>query len=234
MQVLAFSSSRLGKSTYLETVVPEVINSLGNKSYKVAFIPFASVGSYNDYRQMVADAFASTEYQIQVVLPETAFEQIENADIIMVGGGNTFKLLHHLYHYNVLELIKSKVRSGTPYVGWSAGSNITGLSICTTNDMPILEPQSFKAFSFFPFQINPHYINIILEGHNGETRDQRLTEFAVVNRQVPVVCLPEGTALSFNAGKLLYKGDFTGMILSADADGNVTKKEVQPGTDLTY
>lgn len=226
-QILAFSSSRVGNSAYLEKVVPLVKQVLGDRIYKAAFIPFASVDSYEEYHAKVVQAFASSNYQVEVATPDNARELVESSDMIMVGGGNTFKLLHDLYAYDVLGAIQQKVNSGTPYIGWSAGSNITGLSISTTNDMPIIEPASFKSLQFFPFQINPHYINEVREGHNGETRDQRLTEFVKLNRSIPVVCIPEGTALVLKNGVLKYYGETDGSLFTYE-DGEVKKLPLEP------
>ncbi|HUC82503.1 MAG TPA: dipeptidase PepE, partial [Flavisolibacter sp.] len=136
-----------------------------------------------------------------------------------------------LYKAGVVELIKQKVQSGTPYIGWSAGSNLTGPTICTTNDMPIVQPESFASFGFFPFQLNPHYHNIVMEGFHGETRDQRLEEFLKLNGEKQVVCLPEGTALQAKDGVTTFLGEAAG-VLMYNENGRMEKKEIVPGTSL--
>ena len=156
---------------------------LGDAPLNIAFVPFASADlSAEAYADKVKEGLQASPHTIHAVTPENAKELLFSADVIMVGGGNTFKLLHDLYACDVLSLIREKVKAGTPYIGWSAGSNILGPGIGTTNDMPIMEPKSFKALGSFPFQINPHYYNYIPEGFNGETRDQRLQEF--ISRQL--------------------------------------------------
>jgi dipeptidase E len=132
---------------------------------------------------------------------------IERADSIAVGGGNTFHLLRGLYEANAVDAIRERVTGGAPYVGWSAGSNVAGPSIRTTNDMPIVEPPTFRALGLVPFQINPHYTNAQLPDHNGETRDERLTEFTHANPGVRVVALWEGTMLRLERGGLTLIGD---------------------------
>jgi dipeptidase E len=151
----------------------------------------------------------------------------------MTGGGNTFKLLHDLYQTNVINLIKEKVNKGTPYIGWSAGANITGETISTTNDMPVINPGSFDALGFFPFQINPHYYNVQMPGFNGETRDQRLEEFLMLHPSKTIVALPEGTALLLNNGTLYLTGN-KNAILFTYKNNAVIKTEISAGGDFTY
>lgn len=214
--------------------MPMIREFLGNRAMKIAFIPFAYVdGDTSPLLHLVELAFAGTPFDITPVTAENGKQLLEDADAIMVSGGNTFKLLHDLYAADLVPIIKGKVKSGTPYIGWSAGANITGKTICTTNDMPIIEPKSFKALHFFPFQINPHYYNLVIEGHNGETRDQRLTEYVMLNPSVPVIGIPEGTALLYNKATLKLAGSTAGVLFRNEA-GAPVKTELPAGSDLGF
>lgn len=233
MKILALSSSRVGNSDYLEKAITQIKKFLPVSVKRIAFIPFAYVAEDpSPLVNMVNAAFEGSGYSIDVITKQNGIELIENADAIMVSGGNTFKLLHDLYETSLLNLVKGKVKGGTPYIGWSAGANITGTTICTTNDMPIIEPESFRALNFFPFQINPHYYNVVIEGHNGETRDQRLTEFVKLNKDSKVVCLPEGTALLLMKGKLQFVGDRPG-VLMRNTGGEMQKVDIQVNEDIS-
>jgi len=230
--VLALSSSRTGTGGYLESAVPVINDFLNNPTATIAFVPFAAVdGNYEAYTEKVRTALPPT-YNVITVTHQNALATIEVADAIMVGGGNTFKLLHDLYATEALVLIKQKVNSGTPYIGWSAGSNITGATICTTNDMPVINPGSFDALGFFPFQINPHYYNITVPGFNGETRDQRLGEFLLLNPLANIVALPEGTALLLQNGALQLIGSTNAFVLTIK-DKALLKTTIAIGDELS-
>jgi dipeptidase E len=232
-RVLAISSSRVGNSNYLENAVSLIKNFLGDTPLNIAFVPFASVDSYDDYLSKVREGLQSLPHTFTIFRNDDLKRTIEACDVIMIGGGNTFKLLHDIYENNLFEIIVRKVNTGTPYIGWSAGANITGKSISTTNDMPIIEPRSFKAFNFFPFQINPHYLNVKADGHNGETRDQRLEEFVKLNPGMPVVGLPEGTALLKENNELKFIGEAAGVLFMCE-DDEIAKKQISIGANISY
>ncbi|WP_373779129.1 dipeptidase PepE [Glaesserella sp.] len=197
-QMLLMSGSKYRESDYLEHTIPWLNTFLQDyKGKKAAFIPYAGVRqSYDQYEEKVQKALA--ELKLDIISVHRAQQHrdiIESADIIIIGGGNTFCLLHGLYQHNLLDVIRQKVENGTPYCGWSAGANVAGASIMTTNDMPIIYPPSFTALNLFPHQINPHFISGKMQGHNGESCEERLTEFLIVNPTACVYALPEGTAL---------------------------------------
>lgn len=236
IRIVSFSSSRSGNAEYLETNLPVIKNFLGSKATNIAFIPFATADNkYEEYGLHVMDSLRDLPYKIEIAFPQTAKSLIENCDTIMVGGGNTFKLLHDIYDLNLLDLIRDKVNNGVPYIGWSAGSNILGPTIGTTNDMPIIEPKSFNALGLFPFQINPHYFNKKMEGFNGETRDERLEEFLQMNPAIPIVALPEGTGLQLENNLLKYFGKEQGALFyNQNKEANFMKREIKDDEDLSF
>ncbi|MCF1458900.1 MAG: dipeptidase PepE [Shewanella sp.] len=228
INALMLSASKEGNTPYLSHALP-FIQPLTTTAKHWLFIPFAGVSlNYDDYLERVKQGLGSLDIDIgsihQFGDPHQALAQ---ADGIMVGGGNTFHLLHELYRYDLVDTIKQAVASGKPYIGWSAGSNITGQSIRTTNDMPIIEPPSFNALNILPFQLNPHYTNYVQAGHNGETRAQRLKEFTCVAPDTPVVGIQEGSALWRRGDTLtlmgtkeafLFKGELQEIPLPAGCD----------------
>jgi dipeptidase E len=234
MNLLALSSSRVGNGGYLENALPLMRNFIGNRRTVAAFIPFASVDKrYENYGDRVREALSSLNITINVATEENGTALLSEADCIVVGGGNTFKLLHDLYQFKLFHVLRKRIEEGCPYIGWSAGSNIVGRTIGTTNDMPIIQPESFAALGFLPFQINPHYLNQTPEGFHGETRDQRLEEYALMNPGVPVVGLPEGTALQLVEKKLSFIGDRAGVIFE-NTNGVVQKKSMEPGANINF
>lgn len=233
-RILAFSSSRVGNGDYLETAVSLIKEFLGDSQLEIAFVPFASVDNdFDDYTLKVKKGLQTLPYTITTITPDNAVEKITKADAIMVGGGNTFKLLHDIYYLKLLDITRDKVNKGIPYIGWSAGSNILGPSIGTTNDMPIIEPKSFNSLGLLPFQINPHYSNSKPAGHNGETRDQRLKEFIKLNPGLPIVGLPEGTGLKLLNGRLQMFGALPAVLFTGD-ENEIIKKEISINADLSF
>ena len=181
---------------------------LGADVRRILFVPFASVvRSYDEYAERVRACLGPLGLEVESLheAPD-ALAAVERAEAIAVGGGNTFHLLRGLYEAGVVEAIRARVEAGTPYVGWSAGSNVACPTISTTNDMPVVEPPSFKALNLIPFQINPHYTDANLAGHHGETRDDRLREFVHANPGVRVVGLREGTMLRVEGASVALLG----------------------------
>src|SRR5690606_11970763 len=131
---------------------------------------------------------------------------VEQAEAVLVSGGNTFCLLNDLYANDLVRPLRERVQAGAPYIGWSAGSNVAGRSIRTTNDMPIVHPPGFRALELVPFQINPHYTDAMPEGLRGETREQRIEEFLAAHPQELVLGLPEGTALRVEGDRMRLAG----------------------------
>lgn len=224
--ILMLSSSRAGDETYLNHARPHILAQLQGIS-ELLFIPYAGVSiSWDDYTAKVQQALP----EINVVGIHTLASQVDavkDAKAIAVGGGNTFNLLATLYQQDLLDVIKSEVATGTRYIGWSAGSNICGQTIRTTNDMPIIAPASFDALGFVNAQLNPHYTDYQPPGHNGETRDDRLFEFTALNPTTPVIAIPEGTALKIENNSLTYVGELTGYVFIGDE-----KTPLAPNTTL--
>lgn len=195
MNLLLLSNSTMPAQPYLEWPRDLISGFLGNIK-RAVFVPYAAVSfSYDRYEEMVAQALGMAGIEVRSVHRHgNPREAVRNAEAILVGGGNTFHLLHQLYELELVDEIRGRVKQGVPYIGWSAGSNVACPTIKTTNDMPVIEPRSFEALSLVPFQINPHYTELTIAGHGGESRLQRLTEYTAIN-EVPVVCLPEGCAI---------------------------------------
>lgn len=202
--ILLLSSSRSGSTDYLEhalSFIAHAIQAVPGKR-RALFIPYAGVTvSADAYTAQVQTALQALDIEIEGIHncadPQQA---LAAADIVLVGGGNTFRLVERLHHYQLIAPLQQHVAAGKPYIGWSAGANIAGLSIATSNDMPIIEPPSFAGLNIVPLQINPHYLNHQVVGHNGETRLQRIEEFLALNPQQPVLALPEGTAIHVHQG----------------------------------
>ncbi|GAA6185511.1 dipeptidase PepE [Aliiglaciecola sp. NS0011-25] len=214
-RVLMLSSSKVGNEEYLANPRKMILPFL-DKVKTAIFIPYAGVTmSWDDYTEKVQQALPEIRITGIHTLPNAA-DAINNAQAIIVGGGNTFNLLYQLQSNDIIKSIQNKVNSGTPYIGWSAGSNICGLSIKTTNDMPIIQPESFSALAFVPLQINPHYSDYQPPGHNGETRAQRIAEFCVLNPDTHVIGIREGSGLLLQGDTFTLIGELDGVIFKGN------------------
>jgi dipeptidase E len=230
-KVLMLSSSRMADEGYLEHAQDMIDRHLTTPSGKIesaVFVPFAGVTvSWDEYTEKVQTALPNISIQ-GLHTAKKPVEALENADAIIVGGGSTFRLLHELYRLDLLKSIQNRVSNGVPYIGWSAGANLCGLSIKTTNDMPIIEPPSFNALGFISAQINPHYTSYVAPGHNGETRDERIAEFCTLNPEVAVIGIQEGTALLRENNKLSLVGELPATLFLGD-----TKTQITSNSDLS-
>lgn len=193
MNLLLLSNSRSPDGGYL-THAGEAITEVGGGRKRAVFIPYAGVTmSWDDYAKRVQDVFSPLGIDVASAHhSDDPAALVAQAEIIVVGGGNTFNLLKCCREAGLLPLIASRVKAGAPYIGWSAGANLASPTICTTNDMPIVDPGGFDALGLVSFQLNPHYTNALPAGHQGETRDQRIAEYLVANPAQRVLGLPEG------------------------------------------
>ena len=214
--LLLLSNSRSPDGSYL-THAAEAIAEIAGDRKRAVFIPYAGVTvAWDTYAQTVRDAFAPLGIAVDSVhTAEDPRALVAEAGIIVVGGGNTFNLLKCCRDAGLLPVIAAAVRGGAAYIGWSAGANVAGPTIRTTNDMPIVDPGGFDALGLVPFQLNPHYTNALPVGHQGETREQRLQEFLVANPQAHVVGLPEGDWLRVRGEEVRLHGPFAAKIFAA-------------------
>jgi dipeptidase E len=211
---------------------PHVADFLGDKPRNLVFIPFAAVTfPMDEYEDVVRKVFNEMNYSIfSLHRVSNKWKALEDAEGIVVGGGNSFALLSRMYEEGVVDLVQQKVQSGTPYIGWSAGANLACPTIKTTNDMPIVYPPSLDALNLIPFQINPHYHELKFENQGGETRKERLAEFLMMNADLRVIGLPEGMLLRREDKDLSIKGPGTARLYQS---GKATV-EIPDGTDLSY
>jgi dipeptidase E len=229
-RLLLLSNSRNVGKGYLEHAIPVIRDFLGNSGGRVLFIPYAIVTrSFDEYEKIVQEAFLQMGFAVSSIHRSTNPKlSVADASAIVIGGGNTFHLLRHLYETDVLRYIRERVMDGVPYIGWSAGSNVACPTIRTTNDMPIVEPPSLGALGLVPFQINPHYLDAHPEGHQGETREERILEFIEVNPSVPVVGLREGSLLRVTGATIELLGAKSARVFVKGRE----PREVKPGETL--
>lgn len=231
-RLLLLSSSRDANGVYLLHSTTAIRSLLGPSIHCVLFVPYAGVTTaHSEYAQRAAVPFAKLGYAMQSIGDASdPAHAIENAEAIVVGGGNTFQLLATLYDRNLIDAIRARVHTGAPYIGWSAGAVIAAPTMGTTNDMPIVEPKSLRALNLIPFQINAHYTDFHQPGHQGETRAERLEEYVAVNRSTRVLGLREGCALTVIDDELSLNGLGTAPVFSFGEP----RVDYVAGDDLTF
>ena len=227
-RVLLISNSTVHGRGYLDHVEAEIEGFLGS-ARRVLFFPFA-LHDRDAYAATARKRFGAMGYSIESA-HETAVPQkaLEQTDAIFIGGGNTFRLLKALQDLDLIDAIRRRVRSGTPYIGSSAGSNVAGPTIKTTKDMPIVQPRSFDSLCLVPFQISPHYLDPDPNStHMGETQEERILQFLEEN-DTPVAGIREGAWLLCSDGNVTLKGE-TGARIFRRGQAPV---EVTPGTNIS-
>jgi dipeptidase E len=226
------STSTLHEGQYLDYLLPEL--QLHFKDCKtILFIPFArpSGMTHDDYTAKVASAFSKININVKGLHEyENQKEALQKAEGIFTGGGNTFLLVTQLYKNDIMNILADTVKGGTPYLGCSAGSNICGLTMQTTNDMPIIYPPSFQTLGLIPFNLNPHYLDPDVNSqHMGETRETRIKEFHAFN-SLPVLGLREGSWIEVRGEKIMLKGNLQARLFRQ----NQLPQELESGSDLSF
>lgn len=231
MKLLLISNSTNAGEEYLRYPLPEIGRTLAGIS-EIAFVPYAAATfSYAEYERKVQARLAELGIRVRSVHRATdPARMIRSAEAICVGGGNTFALAKKMQEQGLMQAIRRRIRDGVPYVGWSAGSNVCCPTISTTNDMPIVEPESFRAIGAVKFQINPHYLDTNPAGHAGETREQRILEFIEANPRRWVAGLREGCMLRYEDDRLELIGNRPMRMFRK----GTAPFEVEPGADLSF
>ena len=230
-QLLIASTSTVHGSGFLDYLL-DALKIHFKKVDNVLFVPYARPGgiSHDAYTEIVQLAFSKIGKTVKGIHEfDNPKDAIKSAEGIFTGGGNTFVLVDQLYKKDLMAPLKTAIESGIPYVGTSAGSNICGLTMGTSNDMPIAYPKSFKTLGVMPFNINPHYMDSDLKStHMGETRETRIKEFHYYNSQ-PVVGLREGSYLQVLGEKITLKGPLNARVF----EPKKTPYELKPEAELS-
>lgn len=214
------STSTLHNQQYLSYLLPD-IKKLFKNCAEIIFIPFARPGgiTHEEYTAGVKNIFGTVDIKVKGLHEfEDKALALKEAQGIFTGGGNTFLLVDKLHRLNLMMSLREQILEGTPYLGTSAGTNIAGLTMQTTNDMPIIYPPSFKTLGVVPFNLNPHYLDPDPNSkHKGETRETRIKEFHTINTQ-PVIGLREGSWLEVGDNKIILRGALSARIFIVDKE----------------
>jgi dipeptidase E len=239
-KLLLISNSTNAGEEYLSwprNFISQFLEKHGIKN--LLFIPYAGVNlspesitaSFNVYEDRVRKVFDELGFTLRSIhLEKDPVKAIRDSESVVVGGGNTFHLVKMMHETGIMKATREKVLSGVPFIGWSAGANVACPTMKTTNDMPISEPPSFDCLDLVPFQINPHYLDANPAGHGGETREQRLMEFMMVNRKVFVAGLREATLIEVEDDRIELRGSRPMRVFRFGEQ----PREIQPGEDIGF
>jgi len=231
-KLIIASTSTVYGSSYLEYLLP-TLKDLFVDVKTILFIPYARPGgiSFDAYTRIAKKAFSKINIDVKGIHEyKDAKDAVKNAKGIFTGGGNTFELVNQIYKNDILSTLKIGIESGTPYLGTSAGSNICGVTMMNTNDMPIVYPPSFNTLDIIPYNINSHYLDPI-EGskHMGETRETRIKEYHIFNG-TPVLGLREGSWLNLKNNKIILQGKYTARLFRQ----NQKPIELESGVEVNF
>ena len=215
-RLIIASTSTLHQGSYLDYLLPELATHFADAD-EVLFIPYARPSgiSHDTYTAKAQSAFTELGKNLRGIHTfSNPVIAVQQAKAIFTGGGNTFVLVNALHQNKVMQPLREKLLSGTPYLGTSAGSNICGVTMQTTNDMPIIYPPSFKTLGVVPFNINPHYLDPVSgSSHMGETRETRIKEFHSCNT-IPVIGLREGSWLKVTDKTIRLQGTLSARVFT--------------------
>lgn len=219
-KLIIASTSTVHGSQPLEYLLPALSDHF-KEVQELLFIPYARPSgiSYDDYTSKVQKAFDNIQIKVKGIHEfDDAQQAILDAQGVFTGGGNTFELVNQLYQNDVLRVLREAIKKGTPYLGTSAGSNICGVTMMNTNDMPIVYPPSFDTLAMIPFNINAHYLDPDPSStHMGETRETRIKEFHVFNT-TPVLGLREGSWLEVQGEQITLRGSLKARLFRQNQD----------------
>ncbi|CAL2078733.1 Peptidase E [Tenacibaculum sp. 190524A02b] len=229
-KLLVASTSTVHGSDYLAYILPTLSEHF-KEVETVLFIPYARPSgiSYDAYTEIARKAFVKIGKKVKGIHEYiNAKEAVKEAEGIFTGGGNTFELVNQLYKNDILEVLKQTLEEGTPYLGTSAGSNICGVTMMNTNDMPIVYPPSFETLGVIPFNINAHYLDPDPSStHMGETRETRIKEYHIFN-ETAVLGLREGSWLEVKGEQIVIRGELTARLFQKDK----TPSELEVGKEI--
>jgi dipeptidase E len=168
---------------------------------RIGFVSAATLADPEHYFSRAKDGLQGLGVEVEHVHWERQpLKTLDRVDALLVGGGNTYALLDRVRSANLVDAIRERAQTGMPYAGASAGANLAGPTILTTNDWNVVALSHFGALHLVPFNVNPHYKDSDPAMASGsETRDDRIREYHVRNKNA-VVAIEEETMVRFVDG----------------------------------